>query len=102
MQKLKDCYEDLINLDTTVMLGSLFAKGVITLVEKDTISITKPLERDKMQYLLDKIIIPSLQAGVIEKFKLFLEVLESNEDIVARTVAKRLGNYIAIVQYAIR
>ena len=101
VQKIMDNYEDLINLNTTVMLASLYAKGVITLVDKDTISITKPLQRDKMQYLLDEIIIPSLQAGVIQKFKLFLEVMEKSEDIVTRTVAQRLGIYIATYVHTI-
>ena len=91
VQKVIDSYEDLINLNTTVMLASLYAKGVITLVDKDTITQMKPLERDKMQYLLDSIIVPSLEAGVFQKFKLFLEVMEKSEDIVTRTVAQRLG-----------
>jgi len=76
------------------MLPSLYAKDVITLVDKDTISLTKPLERDKMQYLLDQIIIPSLQAGVLQKFKLFLEVMEESEDTVTRTMARQLGMYV--------
>ena len=91
IQKVKDNYENLIKLNTTVMLASLYAKGVITLVEKDTITLTKPLERDKMQYLLDSIIVPSLEVGVFQKFKLFLEVMEKSEDAVTRTVAQRLG-----------
>ena len=93
VQKVKDNYKDLINLNTTVMLASLYAEGVITLVDKDTITLTKPLERDKMQYLLDSIIVPSLEAGVFQKFKLFLEVMEKSEDTVTRTVAQRLGTY---------
>ena len=97
VQKLKDCYDDLINIDTTVMLDSLYAKDVITLVDKETISKTKPLKREKMRYLLDQIIIPSLQVGVIEKFKHFLEVLESSDDIVTRTVAQRLGSYVVML-----
>ena len=96
VQKVKDNYKDLINLNTTMMLASLYAKGVITLVEKDTITLTKPLERDKMQYLLDSIIVPSLQAGVFQKFKVFLEVMEKSEDILTRTVAQRLGNCLNV------
>ena len=94
IQKLKDNYNDLIILNATIMLPSLYAKDVITLVDKDTISLTKPLERDKMQYLLDQIIIPSLQAGVLQKFKLFLEVMEESEDTVTRTMARQLGMYV--------
>ena len=75
------------------MLPSLYAKDVITLVDKKTISLTKPLEWDKMQYLLDQIIIPSLQAGVLQKFELFLKVMEESEDIVTRTLARQLGMY---------
>ena len=103
VQKVKDNYNDLINLNTTAMLPSLYAKSVITLVDKDTISITKALERDKMQYLLDQIIIPSLQAGVIQKFKLFLEVMENSEDTVTKTVAQKLGtqSYLHSYRYTV-
>ena len=91
VQRVKDHYNDLINLNTTAMLPTLYAKGVITLEDKDTISLTKPLERDKMQYLLDQIIMPSLQVGVIQKFKLLVEVLKGSEDVVTRKVAQQLG-----------
>ena len=94
IQKLNDHYNDLISLNTTAMLPQLQAKKVILLQEKETISLTKPLERDKMQYILDRIIIPSLQAGVIQKFKLFLEVMKESEDMVTREVAQRLDTCI--------
>ena len=86
-----DNYEDLIELNATAMLASLFSKRVITLIEKDIILQTKPLEREKMQYLLDKIIIPSLQAGVVQKFELFLEVMKGSEDIAINILAQKLG-----------
>jgi len=91
VQKVKDNYKYLISLDTTAMLASLFAKGVITSQDKNIISQTIPLERDKMQYLLDQIIIPSLKAGIIEKFKLFLQVMEKSEDLMTNIVAQQLG-----------
>ena len=72
------------------MLGSLFAKGVITLQEKRTIYA----KNDKMSYLLDNIILPSLKANAIQKFELFLEVMKGSEDITTRNVACRLGMYI--------
>ena len=52
-----------------------------------------------MQYLLDEIIIPSLQAGVLQKFNLFLEVMERSEDIVTRNIAQQLGNYKQLASY---
>ena len=73
------------------MLPNLYAKGVITLADKDDISANKPLERDKIQYLLDQIIIPSLQTGVLHKLKLFVEVMKESEDTFTRTMARRLG-----------
>ena len=78
------------------MLCSLFAKDVITSEDKDTISQIKLLECDKMQYLLDRVIIPSLKAGIIEKFKLFLEVMEESEDLTTKTVGQRLGMYVKL------
>ena len=95
VQKVKDNYNDLINLNTTAMLPSLYTKDVITLEDKDTIAKMKVLERDKMQHLLDQIIIPSLQAGVIQKFNLFLEVMGKSDDTVTKTVAQKLGTYVA-------
>ena len=38
------------------------------------------LSSKKMEHILDKIIIPSLRAGVIEKFQNFLEAMEDSED----------------------
>lgn len=89
IKKVKDAYTRLTNLTVTAMLGSLYAKDVITLKEKQTIQ-SIPIESDKMEHLLDRVIIPSLDAGRIDKFKLFLEVMEEGDDQI-KSVARRLG-----------
>ena len=92
-RKIKEAYTQLTNLSVTAMSGSLYAKEVITLKQKQQIN-SIPIESDKMEYLLDEIIIPSLLAGKIEKFRLFLEVMEQSDDPLIKTVARDLGMYI--------
>ena len=90
-QKIKDIYTRLININATAMLGSLYSKDVITTKEKQYIQSAIPIEIDKMIYILDNIIIPSLEAGVIIKFKRFLEVMEGSDDPVTRAMGRQLG-----------
>ena len=51
------------------------------------------LSSKKMEHILDKIIIPSLRAGVIEKFQNFLEAMEDSEDTTIVVVGSRLGKW---------
>ena len=89
-QKVKEAYTRLTNLDVTAMLGSLYAKDVITLRQKQQI-IDIPIDSDRMEYLLNEVIIPSLQAGRIEKFRLLLEIMEQSDDQMVKSVGRRLG-----------
>ena len=52
---------------------------------------TLPLEDKRVEYLLDRIIIPSLKVGVAVKYKRFLEVMEKHENVVFTSMAKKLG-----------
>ena len=81
---------ELINLEVKPMLGGLYSKDVITTEHSEVIS-NKVTKRERMEYLLNQFIIPSLKAGMIDKFKGFLEVMESSEDIAVTTVGQRLG-----------
>ena len=89
-EKVKETYTRLTNLDVTAMLGSLYSKEVITLREKQQIN-SIPIDSDKMEYLLDEVIIPSLQAGRIEKFRLLLETMEQSDNQMVKSVGRRLG-----------
>ena len=87
---IREKYVELTRLPTESMLGDLFAKEVITLQEKGIIqSLT--LNRQKMEYLLDNIIIPSLNNSIVEKFKGFLEVMEKSNDLILTEMSKKLG-----------
>ena len=47
-----------------------------------------------MEYLLDKIIIPSLEIEFVTKFKAFLEVMENDDDGLFKGMARTLGMYL--------
>ena len=72
------------------ILPGLFAKGVITSENKQIID-AKILDWEKMRYLIDNIIIQSLDVGIITTYKEFLNVLERNDDRIINTIAQRLG-----------
>ena len=79
-----------MRINADAILAGLVAKEVITFDSKEIID-AKKLNREKMGYLIDVIIIPSLNIGIIKKYKEFLMVLERNEDVSIKTVAQGLG-----------
>ena len=88
--KVMSNYESLMKIRADAILPGLFAKGVITSEDKQIID-AKTLNREKMRYLIDNIIIQSLDIGIITTYKEFLNVLERNDDRIINTVAQRLG-----------
>jgi len=71
--------------------GDLLAEGVISLDDKKMIE-TKPLESDRVTYLLDDILLRSLSLGLMEKYTSFVKVLKHNsEDEVTKRLVKDLG-----------
>ena len=84
-------YSALCTLNADALLIDLYANDVITSDEKDIIDTTIPLRNKKMQYIIDKVIIPSLKVGTITKFKNFLEAMERSEDPTIQEVGSRLG-----------
>ena len=84
--------DELGKLPIDLIWDNLLAKKVITHKEKET-TATLPLQSDKIKYLLDSIIIPSLSNDKIEKFKGFLEVMKESCDPVMIDLAKKLGKY---------
>ena len=95
VQKVISKYVDLSKLNATEMLPRLYAKGVITRDEKK-VSQTKSLESEKMMYLLDDIIIPSLEAGLTVKYERFLEVMEATENKTTMFIAQQLRMLIGV------
>ena len=92
-ENIKKNYDNLTNLPIGSIVGKLYARGVITFEEKERIDI-KQIQRDKMMYLLDTAIIPSLTNGISIKLKGFIEVMEDSGDPIFTDMAKTLGMYI--------
>ena len=85
-------YVELTELPINSILGALRAKEVILPWQKEEIEVIS-LERKRMEYLLDKIIIPSLNVQVSIKFEGLLEVMEQSEDVVFKRLAQKLGTH---------
>ena len=97
LTKLQQNYVELLNLPINSILNHLFAGKIITHQEKQKIkAISEELEDARMEYLLDKIIIPSLNNNLTIKFKGFLKVLEDSDDPVLMTAARNLGMQVLI------
>ena len=79
----------LTKLSYKAMMGSLFAKDVITNEERKIIG--DKIGEEKMMYLIADIIIPSLKINNYTKYKGFME--ESDDSDLKSTV-ERLGKLI--------
>ena len=83
-------YQALTTLNADAVVVGLYQRDVITSEEKEIIEGIS-LRSKKMEYIIDKIIIPSLKAEIIKKFKNFLEAMEDSEDTTVKDVGSRLG-----------
>lgn len=91
VKKVMKNYQPLSTLNADALLMDLYARDVITTEEKEIIETTIPLRSKKMQFIIDKVIIPSLKVGTTMKFKNFLEAMEASEDLTIKEVGSRLG-----------
>ena len=73
------------------MIGSLFAKDVITNEERKLIDVK--VGEEKMMYLIADIIIPSLNGNNCKKYKGFLEAMEKSEDNDLQRTAEKFGKF---------
>ena len=71
------------------MMGSLFAKDVITNEERKIIG--DKIGEEKMMYLIADVIIPSLRINKYTKYKGFLEAMEESEDSDVKSTVEKLG-----------
>ena len=94
MRKIQEQYDILLKLPINSILGSLFSKNVITLNDKKLLE-TKPLESDRVTYVLDDVLLGSLSVNVMDKYINFVGVLkqrgEDDDDVVLQKLAKDLG-----------
>ena len=79
MKIIEENYDELTHLPTDLMLPWLFVENVISGKEKEEIAFL-PTNGQKIEYLLNDIIMPSLQANVIVKFKRFLKMIEDTDN----------------------
>ena len=90
IKKVTTNYAALTTLNAEAMSVDLYSRDVITADDKESIELIQ-LRSKKMQYILDKVIIPSLKIGSTTKFKSFLEAMEASEDPTIQDVGSRLG-----------
>ena len=89
--KIQEQYAVLADCRVNKLLDHLFANSVITLDDKREME-SKPLEKNRMTYLLDEVLI-SLRTGSGLKYNKFLEVLQDSDDYTFTELAKNLGQY---------
>ena len=77
------------------MKTSLYAYEVITTKEQNIID--NKIGCEKMEYLIVKIIIPSLEQRHGKKYKSFLKAMEDSEDTDLQDTAKMLGMLILVM-----
>jgi len=87
--KLQEQYDKLIHLPVDALLPSLYASGVVTFHQKQSIE-AKSLDREKMRCVLD-LIINSLKANVAIKYNNFLKAMKDSKDLDANELVKKLG-----------
>ena len=88
--KITANYVELTELPINSILSALLANKVITRREKEIMEI-KPIQSARVEYLLDKVIAPSLEHKIGIKYKKFLEVMENSGDVMFENMAKKLG-----------
>ena len=80
------------------MKSQLYAEEVITYDQRKFIDIQ--VGRNKMDYLIVDIIVPSLKAKFSKKYKSFLKVMEENDDTDLQSAAEMLGRLINVCRIA--
>ena len=86
--------DELTELNYDNMKTQLFAKEVISFDQRKSIDIQ--VGRNKMDFLIFDIIIPSLKAKFSKKYKSFLKVMEDNDDIDLKSAAEMFGRLITV------
>ena len=87
---IRSQYTDLIHLNiNTDVIPDLYKEKVITLNEKKEIQ-RREMEK-RMEYLLDDIIIPSLEAKSGQKYIGLVQVMNRSDDSLLKDVASKLA-----------
>jgi len=89
--KIKKSYDKLLKLPMQDILGLLVTHSVITFPQLRVIN-TMSLDKDKVNHLLQYIIIPSLDCGCSELYNQFLKCLKESEDRTANVLLQQLAS----------
>jgi len=89
--KIQKSYDKLLKLPIKDILSLLVSQSVITFPQLRVIS-TRSLDEDKVDYLLQHIIIPSLDCGCPELHYKFLKCLEKSENHTANVLLQQLAS----------
>ena len=88
-------YVELTDLSINLILKELLEKKVILPRQMEVIE-AKSLQSERMEYLLDKIILPSLGMKISTHYIRFLEVMENSGIEKLTSVAQKLGTYVCM------
>ena len=83
-------YCELKFLPINIMLDKIYSKGIITFEEKQRIK-ANPVEIDRIVYIIDRIIIPSLKVNDDMKFRTFIEVMKKSGNSTLISMAAKLS-----------
>ena len=72
------------------MLSKLYSKGIVTLKEKEKIQ-ANPVQSERMEFFLDRIVAPSLEVNNDMKFRGLLEVMKESGDSTLISMAAKLS-----------
>ena len=89
MDYIRKEYKNLIHLTiSTDAIRDLYTEQVITLKEKK--EMQRKETEDRMEFLLDDVIIPSLEANSALKYIKLIRVMKRSDDILIKSVASKL------------
>ena len=87
---VKSSYATLVqSLPINEIINPLYAKKVLTSTALKEIRAL-PLSQSKTMYLLDNFILRSLRVGIDKYFDILVEVLISNETLIAQDLGRQL------------
>ena len=89
-RKMMAHYAEIVALPINLFLPRLLAKKVISFEQKESIEV-EPIQKTRMLYFINCVIMPTLRSNIHTKFKGFLEALEESGDQVLISMAQKLG-----------
>ena len=86
-------YVEITDLPVNLILQELLDKKVILSRQMEIIE-AKSLQSERMEYILDRIILPSLEMEISTYFNSLLDVMEKSDDEKFTSMAQKLGMYV--------